>query len=134
MQIVVRMLLAYLAAVVATVMECLVTDPETAGGGLTVSLFIVPSVLIFGGLATTGRRFRTAKHIAFGLSLMPVTGCMVFVWCRGGEGSDMAAQIGYWYALQALVAYAVLLAIGQGGRANGPAAGSANQELETKRG
>jgi hypothetical protein len=106
-----RTIVVYLAVAVFAVIESACWDLETTPACLLVTLFVIPSILIF----VLGERFlvrwRRAMHIGFALSLLPLSCVFLYSSIVGGEGHQMAMVFGFWYLTQALVAYIFLVCL-----------------------
>ena len=105
----VRAVVVYLLAALFSVVEAAIMNPEFIPASMLVSIFIIPSILLFVLVERFLGRWRRAKHVVFIGSLLPLTGMLLHGSIVGPEGTDICRIFLFWYLSQGVIAYLLLI-------------------------
>lgn len=116
----VRAVIVYGLVALFSVLEAAIMNTEFIPASLLVSVFIIPSVLLYVVIERFWDGWRPAKHVAFIGSLLPLSGTMLHAAIVGPEGKDVGRIFLFWYLSQGLMAYLLLVRTRRHGPESGP--------------
>ena len=128
-QLTLALVVSYIASSTASALVCLLYDPETVGIAPIISLFNVPSILLFIALQTRWLlRYSRNSHLIYVFSTAAVSVVFIYPAIASYEAHDMAMFCLQLYGAGAIAAYFALLGAVRLRKTDGPVAYSTHRE------